>query len=295
MTDIDVARAGAVTWRNHQRLGWERVLRGVYARPVPATGSEWERQRALLVRRARALLASTGHEAVLYGPTALHVLGVALPETQDTTQCHILVHAGQTRSSRPGVVAHATRRTWQVWRTTHGLPVLHPVDHWLQLRGTDDELIEVADGFVRRQHPLLTMAEFRQRLDELAGTSGVQRARRLLRWVRPGTDSIYETRTRLILVRGGLPCPSVNPPVPCRSGFTYNVDMAYERERVAVEYDGGYHGDREQMERDALRRRDLQDEGWLIISVTARQLRDRVSLVRSVEAALVLRHGATWS
>ncbi len=69
--------------------------------------------------------------------------------------------------------------------------------------------------------------------------------------------------------------------------------MGYAQEKLAVEYDGVVHvGSREQMEIDAERRRDLQNEGWLVLTVTAGQLRDPVSVVRSVEAALVLRRAA---
>jgi len=173
-----------------------------------------------------------------------------------------------------------------------GVPVLHPVDHWLQLRrATEDELIEVGDGFLRRRDPLLSLAALTARVDRLAGATGVKQARRVLPLVMPGTDSLAETRTRLILVRAGLPCPAVNLPVLCRaSGRTYHVDMGYEAERVAVEYDGAYHvEDRRQMEIDARRRRDLQDEGWLVITVTAEQWRYPSEIVASVEQALVLR------
>jgi very-short-patch-repair endonuclease len=66
--------------------------------------------------------------------------------------------------------------------------------------------------------------------------------------------------------------------------------MAYPRQKIGVEYDGAVHvGDRRQMEIDAARRRDLQDEGWMIITVTASQLRDPRRLAQSVEAALVVR------
>jgi len=179
-----------------------------------------------------------------------------------------------------------------------GVPVLHPVDHWIQLRGASrDELIEVGDGLLRRQHPLMSLEALLARLDELGGAYGVNQARQAVRWLRAGTDSPYETRTRLVLVRAGLPCPAVNLPVYCRSsGRTYHVDMGYEAERVAVEYDGAVHvGDTRQMEIDARRRRDLQDEGWMVITVTAGQLREPASLVASVEAALVLRRAALRS
>jgi len=127
----------------------------------------------------------------------------------------------------------------------------------------------------------------------LSGLRGVDKARRALNLVRAETDSLYETRTRLVLVDAKLPTPVVNLPVRCPSvRRTYHVDMGYKDARVAVEYDGlGHVGDRVQMEIDAERRRNLQDEDWMVISVTAEQLRHHRDLVRSVDTALVLRTG----
>ena len=240
------------------------------------------------------MAAYAGERVVVCGPTALQALGVALPRTlADWRRCHVAVGSGH-RPERPEVVAHRLVREPVAWRIVGGVPVCHPVDAWLQLHGaTDDQLVEVGDGLLRRQRPLLTMGGLTSRLDELSGTTGVKRARRLVRLLRVGTDSPYETRTRLMLVRAGLPCPQVNLAVPCRSGMTYHVDLGYEIERVAVEYDGAVHvGDRRQMELDALRRRQLQDEGWMVINVTADQLRHPGDLLASIEQALILRRAA---
>jgi len=232
-------------------------------------------------------------QAVLYGVTALQVLGVALPQRlQDWDNCHILVPREQYRPAREGVIVHQGSQLPDVWRTKDGARLLNPVDHWVQLHGaSDDEMVEVADGLVRRQHPLLRLEEFKKHLSGLDGVAGVKQARRVVSQVRAGTDSLFETRVRLILVHGGLPCPQVNPAVHCRSvAWPYHPDMAYMDELVAVEYDGAVHvGNTDEMERDAQRRRDLTDEGWLIITVTKKQLRQPAQLVRSVETALIFR------
>jgi len=260
--------------------------------------TEWALRQSRFLAHAKAVLSVyRGREIALYGPTAMQVLHVALPATlQDWRRCHIVVPVGANRPERRDVVSHHTTLKLDIWATREGMPLLHPVDHWLQLRGTDDELIEVADGLVRRKHPLISMDDFYRRLNELAGATGIQKGRRLMKFVRPDTDSLYETKTRLVLVRAGLPTPSVNYPVPCRSGFTYHVDMGYVREKIAIEYDGAVHvGDTTQQAIDAERRRDLQDEGWFVINVTAKQLASSVQLVRSVEAALIMRRAALAS
>jgi len=294
MTDIHLARNGQVTSRNFTRLGYERLIRGVYGRPPASTGDQWEQQRTQFLTKVQAVMAAYHDTGVVtFGVTALQVMGVALPQRlQDWDSCHILVPRDGPRPQRQDVTTHRSIHPPTVWKSWSGVPVSHPVDHWLQLRGASiDDLVEVGDGFLRRKNPLLSVDDMRARLEQAAGWAGVKKATSAMRLVRPGTDSLYETRTRLMLVHAGLPEPSVNLEVWCADvGRLFHVDLGYEKEKVAVEYDGAVHvGDRTQMSIDAERRRILQDHGWLIITVTAEQFRTPQSIIHSVESALVLR------
>jgi len=292
--DLKIARSGEVTCHNFARLGYKRLTWGVYGPPVDTLGADnFEARRQRFVQRVRAVIAAyQGTSVALHGCTGLQVLGVALPESaEDWDNIHLCVPIGVSRPRRRGVVAHATSRL-DIWRMVRGVPVLHPVDLWVQLRGlTQDELVEVGDGLVRRQRPLLTIAQLRKRLDELAGAHGVEPVRRVARFVTPGTDSMYETRVRMLIVRAGLPTPVVNLPAPVPSiGRTYHLDMGYEEERIGVEFDGRIHvGDGRQMDIDAARHRDLQDAGWFIIRVTASHLSDPRQFLRPLERALIMR------
>ena len=291
---IRLARDGVVTRHNYQGLGLHRVLRGAYAVTSAVTpGNEWAARRADWLDKVRAVVALYGGDVVLYGVTALQVLGVQLPERlQNWTTVHILVNDAVRRPKRAGVVAHCSTRPIRPWRRSDGLLVQNPVEHWLQLGGAKlNEMVEIGDGFVRRRNPLMTLIQMRAQLDRCAGVNRLALARRAFKLVMAGTDSIYETRTRLVLIDAGVPTPSVNPEVWCPSvGMTYHVDMGYEQAQIGVEYDGQAHvGDRIQMTIDADRRRNLQDAGWLIITVTAAGLRQPQDFLRSVENALILR------
>lgn len=298
MTDIYLARAGLVTSRNFSRMGYQRLIRGVYGRtPVVMGADEWDRKRARFLTQIRAVMAAyQGTGIVVFGVTALQVVGVALPlRLQDWDTCHILVPRNGPHPERLHVVTHRSIHTPVEWNRFSDVPVMHPVEHWLQLRGaTIDELVEVGDGFLRRKDPLLTLDEMQTKLADLKGWAGVKKATAAMKWVRPGTDSLYESKTRLMLVRAGLPEPVVNLEVWCGDvGRIFHVDLGYEKEKVAVEYDGAVHvGDRTQMSIDANRRRILQDHGWIIITVTAEQLRTPQDIIGSVESALILRRTA---
>jgi len=71
---------------------------------------------------------------VVCGPTALQVLGVALPTPlEDWDRCYLAVRRG--RPERAQVVTHRTVREPVAWHAFDGVRVCHPVDAWPQLRG----------------------------------------------------------------------------------------------------------------------------------------------------------------
>ena len=244
-----------------------------------------------MTRVSAVMAAYEGQGIMMFGVTALQMMDVALPQRlEDWDRVHILVPDGVSRPIRRGVVTHRRAYPSRIWGSCWGLPILDPVEYWLQLRGaTIDELVEVGDGFLRRKDPLLEFDEMRSSVSQLMGRPGSKKAAIAMTWVRPGTDSLYETRLRLLLVRAGLPEPIVNCEVPSPSRV-FHVDLGYDKEKLAVEYDGAVHvGNREQMAIDANRRRLLQDQGWMIITVTAEQLSTPDQIVRSVETALISR------
>ena len=89
---------------------------------------------------------------------------------------------------------------------------------------------------------------------------------------------------RCQLVLDGIPRPECNFDVVVHGVWLARVDLAWPSERVAVEYDGAVHGEERVRRTDAVRRNLLQDAGWLVIVLTARDLSrpsDAAALVRS--------------
>lgn len=105
---------------------------------------------------------------------------------------------------------------------------------------------------------------------------GARRRRRLPEIVEladPRSSSPMESRLRLVLVRAGLPKPAVQHPVTDRVGRTVaTVDLAYQAERIAIEYEGGEHFERERVIRDVYRYTRLVDLGWRVYRYTAKQV-----------------------
>jgi hypothetical protein len=124
--------------------------------------------------------------------------------------------------------------------------------------------------------------------DERMGRPGARRFRAAAALARPHVESPMETRTRLILIGAGLPEPTVQyTVVDGRGHFVARLDLAYERLRIGIEYDGDHHRDRDTFRHDAVRLNRLRLLGWTILRFTADDvLRHPERLIAQVRAAL---------
>jgi hypothetical protein len=98
-----------------------------------------------------------------------------------------------------------------------------------------------------------------------------------------------ETRLRLLIVLAGLPEPVLQHPVRCgSSGRGYRLDLAWPTAKVALEYDGRHHVEREGQWRGDLRRReDLEGQGWrFVVAIAAEVYATPDATIRRVESAL---------
>ncbi|NUR81475.1 MAG: hypothetical protein HOQ21_13650 [Dermatophilaceae bacterium] len=90
-----------------------------------------------------------------------------------------------------------------------------------------------------------------------------------LTWVRVGSESPGETRTRLVLVRAGLPEPELNATVYASSGrWLGRPDMRWVKQRLLLEYQGReFHDADEQRAKDEVRFARFSGHGWSVLPV----------------------------
>ncbi|BBY39350.1 hypothetical protein MMAN_34840 [Mycobacterium mantenii] len=115
------------------------------------------------------------------------------------------------------------------------------------------------------------------------GLRGLEAA---LELVDPGAQSPRESYLRLLLIDAGLSRPQTQIPVLGADGLPVAyLDMGWEDQMVAVEYDGDHHRtDRRQYVKDIRRVEMLEQMGWIIVRVVAE---DRpAGILRRVRAAL---------
>jgi very-short-patch-repair endonuclease len=115
------------------------------------------------------------------------------------------------------------------------------------------------------------------------GARGIRRLREALALADAGAESPKETELRLLLVRDRLPRPVTQIRVGKR-----RIDMGWPQWKVGVEYDGEQHfANPDDYAADIERLEYLAAQGWIIIRVSARQLRyDRAGILRRVRTAL---------
>ncbi len=100
---------------------------------------------------------------------------------------------------------------------------------------------------------------------------GVVQAREAVRLADPRAESRQESIVRCYLNLAGLwPLPQLK--IRLLDGTRVRVDLGFEEERVAVEYDGAWHALREQLRADRARMGALRRAGWTTVHVTDQML-----------------------
>jgi hypothetical protein len=278
----DAVRDGLLTPEALRSSAWRRLFRGVYAdASLPQTFG-------LRVRGARMLIPPS---AAFSGRTAAYLHGAG-GLVDVGTPVEVSVPAG----TQFGPVSGLRIRRVQLpdadltdvagFRCTRGLRTA------LDIARSERRLDAVAALDVLLARTVVGIGELREAGAYLSGERGAASARQAIALADPRAESPPESRVRVLLALAGLPAV---PQFTVRDGagaFVARVDLAYPERRVAIEYDGAWHGDRDQFARDRRRLNRLVAAGWSVLHVTAADLRDPATLVARVRRLLASRESA---
>lgn len=270
----DVVARGLLTRRQLDSRAWQRLYRDVYLdASVPVTHE--------LRARAAALVAVPG--AVVSGASAAVLWGVPLVAADDPVEC--TVSPGRPASRDPALRLRRRSLADADVTTLRGARVTTPVRTALDLagRGPLEDAVVVLDRFA--QQGLLTLSSLRRTAAADHGR-GCRQAWTAAVLADGRAESPQETRVRLVLHGGGLPRPTAQYEVRDAHGLVARVDFGWPELRVAVEYDGQWHGEAGQFTRDRRRLNRLTAAGWTVVFVTAPDLHHPADLVARVAAAL---------
>ncbi|NUT32615.1 MAG: hypothetical protein HOV79_06015 [Hamadaea sp.] len=276
------ARAlGLLTKKDLQSSAWRKLFRDVYA---DAALAPTHRTRAWAA--ARYLLPE---HAALGGRSAAAFFGVNLAKETDAVEVAtskdfgpidgLVIHRGPLPD--PEVVSHGGVRLTSPVRTCWDLCRWRPVDEAVVFL---DAL--VARGIVGRD-AIGAYAEGRR------PERGWRRVDRAVRLVDGAAESPQESRLRVRLVLAGFPPPISQHVLTAGGVFVARFDLAWPQWRIAVEYDGAWHAERTQLERDRARLNRVAGAGWLVLHITAARLRDDFDgFARELREAMISRGAA---
>lgn len=264
------ALAAGLMTRQTLRTKYVKLHHNVYA---PAG------MRLKAVDRAIAAWLWSGRKATLVGSSAAAVHGTQWLTDDAPAE---LAHARQP--APPGIVIHCGT-------IAHDEKCLRQsIDCTTPARTAYDigRRVPALDTAIVRIDALLNATgcrvdEVERIVDRYPGARHVRRLRDALELADGGAESPKETELRLLVVRDGLPRPRSQIKVGRR-----RVDMGWPEWKVGVEYDGEQHWTSPKSHADDIERLEyLAAQGWIIVRVSARQLRyDRAEILIRVRRAL---------
>jgi very-short-patch-repair endonuclease len=259
---------------------WRRPYRGVYVLPGHPEGRETALMAGLLFLGPGAAVARRS-AAPLWG----------LSDEAEHPAEFIVDHARRPGRAS-GLIVLRSRTLEARDLTALGALRVTTVDRTLcDLAAFLDEatLCEAVARAVQRDTRALGRVQ--ERADRMQALPGAARLAAALAAVEGRTDSTLERRVRRVLRQAGLRPASGVWPVRDGGRLVAQLDIAFPRERVAVEVDGfAFHATPSQMRADHLRQNRLHALGWVVLRVGAGELADGgARLTRQVRAALALR------
>jgi hypothetical protein len=266
---------GLMTARQLRDRGYRRLMHGVYALP------ELPVDHALYCRAAALLLPG---RAVIGGRSAAcwHLAPWAGPGDPVT----VLVPRDEKWHGPRGVRVHRTDLRPDEWQIVDDIPITTPSrTAWdVSTLETIPTAVGTLDAMVRAGG--ISMSALQGMAQTGSGRWRVSRVRRVVELVDARSESPPESWVRVALVQAGVPGCVPQFEVWDGDRFVARVDLAWPEVKVAIEYEGAYHFEGVQIVRDAGRLQRLAAAGWLVIRLSAADLRDLPAAIDRIRAVL---------
>lgn len=272
----DVIARGLLTPAELRSSAWRQLFRGVYA------DARLDDCVDLRISAARLLIppeaAFSGRTAAfLHGATELAGVGDLVEVSVPTG-----VRFGPVQGLRVRQVALATSdvTALEEWRCTTALRTAVDIARHEPLM----EAVPALDVLLARA--IVGRGELVEAVTGGDIGRGAVRARTAVELANPLAESQPESRLRVLLALAGLhPVPQYTVRTP-EGRFVARVDLAFVAQRVAIEYDGAWHGEKGQLSRDRRRHNRLVAAGWTVVYLTAADMHDPAALVATIRALL---------
>jgi hypothetical protein len=278
---------GWYTWTEARALGVTRgqirsdgiaISRGLYV----SQSAEWDL--ATLCRAWTRVLPSDA--AFGFGTAvALHGAGAGF-----RSPVHVVLRPRSVLPQRSGIRVHARRMADEDLVDIAGLRVTSGAQTFLDMAADlhPADLLALGDALARAGSLDATALE--RRLSRARGVRGVVQARQWAPRLTARAASHPESTLRYWLLVSDLPAPQVQVPIVGRRGRTVvHADLGYPEWKVALEYEGRQHADRDQFGRDIDRYSLMAADGWLVLRFAARHMTSGFAVVDRTRRALLSR------
>ncbi|MEU4289404.1 type IV toxin-antitoxin system AbiEi family antitoxin domain-containing protein [Kribbella sp. NPDC026596] len=225
--------------RRRLRAGqWSRLSRDVYVEPAtwPADEPSWDRARRLHLLRTRAVVDRMGAGVVVSHQSAVLLHG--LPTWGlDLTKVHLTKPLGRTRSDAVAEV-HRSRFDPGEITVVDGLRVVTPARAITETACASSYEVGVVLGDAALHQRLVSVEALAAMADRHAYWSGSPAARAAARFADGLSESVGESRLRVLMANHGLPAPILQAEIRDEGGrLIGRVDFLLCG-RLIVEFDG---------------------------------------------------------
>lgn len=268
-------RRGLLTRADLRSSAWQPVFRGVYAD-----------RRTVITHRLKCVAASTyllPDRAAIAGRSAAWIYGASSGRDCDPVEVLTPKAFGPMR----GLAIHHGPLSVEDTRRIGRMVVTTPARTcWDMARWLDAvETVVILDLLISKR--VVSVAELIAYAQARSGKPGWGRLLKAAQLADAGAESPQESRLRVGLVMAGLPRPVTQYVISHSGRFVARVDLGWPELKIALEYDGVWHADRGQLERDRARLNRLIGADWLVLHVTAQRMKDDFDgLVREIRMAM---------
>jgi hypothetical protein len=268
--DAPVA-AGLLTRSQLRGASWRRLYPCVYvAASLPITPS-------LRIRAAAIWMPA---DAVITGRPAAQLWGAELADGDDPVE----ISCPRRIRTTPGVAIRRAQIAGDEIVNRHGVALTMPLHAAWEIARTSAAVDAI--GWIDTRRRRLPVADLRTEATRHVGEMGSRQAGSTLGQADPRGESPPESILRLAFHHAGFPVPVPQFSVIINGFFVARVDFAWPQWRVAVEYDGQWHGDPRQLHRDRSRLRELNAAGSYVYPVTREDMHDMPRLIAHIGALL---------
>lgn len=270
----DAVREGALTASDLRGPRVRRLFRGVYC-PTGVRVSHELRCRAAALTGEGAL--------VLTGRSAAVVRGVELASASDPVD--VIALPGCRVNRRPGLNVRRVTIDAGDHEPWENISIARPERMTFDVLSTGPLIGAVADVDRILRAKVTTEARMWAYL-EGRHDHGIVRAREALALADQRAESPPESELRVRMHFAGLH-PEPQLAIYADGEFVARVDFAFEEERLVVEYDGDWHGQRSALARDRRRQNALRKAGWTIHFVTKDMMVNPNAVIDEVHGAVL--------